>query len=378
MAGIYIHVPFCKSRCIYCDFFSTTSLELREEYADAVCMELEKRKEYVKDEVIESIYWGGGTPSQLDATHIKKIMKVIDRNFIVAENAEITLEGNPDDMNRGFLTAIHDAGVNRLSMGVQSFNDDRLKFLRRRHSGADAENAVKRAQDCGFSNISIDLIFGFPDEDLSAWKEDIERATRIGVQHISAYALTYEEGTVLHRMLTSGKVKEIDEGLFEQMYYCLADKLKEAGFRHYEISNFCLPGFYSRHNSSYWSGAVYLGVGAAAHSYDKVSRQWNHSNIRTYIDGICKGEDVATKETLNRNQQYDEFIMTRLRTDTGIDTDELKKTFGSKYHQHCMKSAEQFIKSGLLKLSDNGKALSLTRKGLFVSDSIMVEMMAED
>lgn len=376
MAGIYIHVPFCKSRCIYCDFFSTTSLDFRDKYVNTVCQELKLRKGYVKGECIGSIYLGGGTPSQLEPVHIVKLLQAIKDNFVVSDDAEITLEGNPDDMTLEFLRAIHDIGINRLSMGVQSFDDSRLKFLRRRHSGEEAVNAVRRAQECGFKNISIDLIFGFPDENMDAWDADIERAINLGIQHISAYALTYEEGTALHKMLIENKVKEIDEELFESMYYRLTDRLSEAGFRHYEISNFCLPGFHSRHNSSYWNGYVYLGVGTAAHSYDGNSRQWNPSDIKIYTECIDKGQECAIKERLDRKQQYDEYIMTRLRTDTGIAIDELRKSFGEYYYTHFMKCSATLIKSGLLKISCNGKNISLTRQGLFISDSIIVELMA--
>lgn len=367
MAGIYIHIPFCASRCIYCDFFSTTSLEKRDEYVRAVCRELDTRSQYLNEEV-ETIYFGGGTPSQLTSEQISTILSSIYNIYNVREEAEITVEGNPDDLSLEYLTALRAIGINRLSMGVQSFDDEVLRFINRRHSTLQAENAVQNAKACGFDNISIDLMFGFPKQSLSDWQRDVDRATSLGVQHLSAYSLMYEEGTRLTKMLEQGDIQEIDEELSLAMYEYLIDALAKAGYEHYEISNFCKPGMHSRHNSSYWHGVPYLGVGAGAHSYNGESRHYNPDSLSEYL----RGSELVT-EQLTLSQRYDEYVFTGLRTRGGIMLSEIESVFGENYRTYCLENAQKHISDGTLFLE--GDNLRLSRKGLFVSNDVMSDLM---
>jgi len=367
MAGIYIHIPFCASRCIYCDFFSTTSLEKREQYVVALCKELEERKLYLNEDV-ETIYFGGGTPSQLSIKQIETVLNAIYNIYNVRAKAEVTLEGNPDDLSMEFLKGANSIGINRISMGVQTFKDETLRFINRRHSAQQAINAVENAKHCGFDNISIDLMFGFPNQSLKEWQEDLAKAIALDVQHISAYSLMYEEGTRLTKMLENGEIKEIDEELSLAMYECLIDTLVVAGFSHYEISNFCKPGMYSRHNSSYWHGIPFLGVGAGAHSYNGQQRHFNPDSLTAYL----KGEAIET-EFLTVDQKYDEYVFTGLRTKEGIMLDEIAKIFGEKYYDYCLKCSKSHIEDG--KLIFNGNNLRLSRKGLFVSNDVMSDLM---
>lgn len=376
MAGIYIHVPFCKTRCIYCGFYSTTSLGLRDEYVDAVCAELQRRKEYLRGEDVETLYFGGGTPSQLSPEHIGRILDIIYNIYNVRASAEITLEGNPDDMTPCFLSELRRMGVNRLSMGVQSFDDSRLRFLHRRHSACQARTAVEDAIKSGFENISIDLMFGFPKQTLEQWKADVKEAIALPVRHISAYSLMYDEGTVLSTMLDRGDITEIDEELSLEMYKFLVDELKKAGFEHYEISNFCRPGYCSRHNSSYWHGIPYLGIGAGAHSYDGRTRQYNVDSLMDYMKGAN-----PEKEELTLDELYNEFVFTGLRTHEGISLSLLRARFGEQYYDYCMKNAQRHIDNSTLAVEpndDNETMLHLTEEGVFISNDIMSDLMLVD
>lgn len=373
MAGLYIHIPFCKSRCAYCGFFSTVSLGKRKEYVDCVCKELTLRNSYLGDEAISTIYFGGGTPSQLDASHIKDILLHIYNIYNVREKTEITLECNPDDITPDFLSAIRSCGINRISMGTQTFNDARLKFLHRRHTASQAIGAVNMAKSAGFDNISIDLMFGFPNQTLEEWKHDVNTALTLGVQHLSAYSLMYEEGTALTRMLERGDFTEIDEELSLQMYEYLLDATKSAGFEHYEISNFAMPGHRSRHNSSYWQGIPYLGIGAGAHSYDGSSRQYNPDNLESYMAAISKGEIPSEKEDLNEDERYNEFVFTSLRTCEGIHLPTLSLRFGNERKDYLMRNAKPHILQG--RLIQNDEFLRLSRCGLFISNDIMSDLM---
>src|SRR3712207_5251155 len=290
MAGLYIHIPFCASRCIYCSFYSTTSLQLSNQYVDTLCKEIDLRRKEV--DTIQTIYLGGGTPSLLSPAHLQRLFQKIKSSFSTASDMEVTIECNPDDITTEFADCLANLPINRVSMGVQTFSNERLKFLRRRHTKEEVYKAVERLRNAGITNISIDLIFGFPSEQLADWEADIDEALKLNIQHISAYSLSYEEGTPLHRMRKSGIITDIDEELSLQMYELLVKKLSENGFEHYEISNFAktataLDGtaisFRSKHNSSYWHSIPYLGIGAAAHSYDgdRKSTRLNssHANI---------------------------------------------------------------------------------------------------
>lgn len=381
MAGLYIHIPFCESRCIYCGFYSTTSLSLRDKYIDAICREMQLRPitPYIGEgEKISTIYLGGGTPSQLTNRQIIRIFNGIQQAYSThiapIEDMEITVECNPDDITEDFCKAISQLPINRISMGVQTFQDSRLRFLHRRHNASDIPTAIKRLRNIGIHNISIDLMFGFPQETLEEWEYDIQQALNLGVEHISAYSLMYEEGTVLYQLLQQQKCKDIDEELSRKMYDTLIDTLRQAGYEHYEISNFSLPGYYSRHNSSYWHEIPYIGIGAAAHSYNKKTRSWNIADIRKYMDSILLAEKLPTEiETLDINTRYNDLITTALRTKEGINLPKMRKEYGEKLFKQLMKDAQREIERGLMK--NSGTNLSLTREGLYISDDIMSNFM---
>lgn len=374
MSGLYIHIPFCKSRCIYCGFYSTTSTELIQKYTEAVCEELKLRKDYLCESV-STIYFGGGTPSLLSSKQMASILNAIYKYNKVDDNCETTMECNPDDVTQTFAQELTNLNVNRVSMGAQSFSDDILKFARRRHSSEQIGKAVDTLRRNKISNISIDLMFGFPGEDIFQWNSDINNAIKLNVEHISAYSLMFEEGTTLYKMLHEGKVKECSDEDYLEMYNLLIDKLKDAGYEHYEISNFAKPGFRSRHNSSYWHDITYLGIGAAAHSYNLCSRQWNINNLSKYIESIEKGIIPAETEILSMDTKFDDYVMTSLRTCEGIDIDYIKKNFSEKHYEYLKNEAERHIKSGFLVYTDDRKRLRFTRKGIFLSDSIMSDLM---
>ncbi len=367
MAGIYIHIPFCRSRCIYCGFYSTTMHNLHDRYADAVIKEYDLRKEYLGGQPVHTIYLGGGTPSVMPTECLSRIMNVIP----LPENGEVTMECNPDDITPEFASSIRRLGVNRVSMGAQSFSPARLRFLNRRHSPEQVSEAVGILREEGIDNISIDLMFGFPEETLQDWCDDIDKASALGVGHISAYSLMYEEGTLLHRMLEEGKIKEIDEELSREMYYTLIDKLADAGFEQYEISNFCRPGMHSRHNSSYWNDIPYIGLGAGAHSYNHASRQWNVENLPLYINKVERGQVPFEQEAIGDITRYNDMITTALRTRDGIDI-----TRAGNRQTYLLAYAQPMIDKGLLAF--DGQHLSLTREGLYVSNDIMSELIYVD
>ena len=372
MPGIYVHIPFCRSRCIYCGFYSSTALGMRHAYTKAVCREMELRKDYIHGE-FSTVYIGGGTPSQLDAHDIECLFHHIYKVFNVAGDAEVTMECNPDDITPDFAGMLGGLPVNRVSMGVQTFSDARLRFLRRRHGADDAWRAVKTLRQAGISNISIDLMFGFPREPLDDWLTDIDHALSLGVEHISAYSLMYEEGTPMYEMLQRGKIKETDEELSLAMYDALADRLKAEGYEHYEISNFARPGFRSRHNSSYWRQEPYIGLGAAAHSFDLRSRQWNTADLNAYVEAVSQGRIPAEREELDARTTFDDIVTTALRTREGIDTDYVERSLGQKYKDHLASEAAPFIAQGLME--QDGASLRLTRRGIYISDSIMSSLM---
>ena len=421
MAGIYIHIPFCRSRCIYCGFYSTTALDLRQRYVDALCREMEirgtRKEEGGKrnDEEIETIYLGGGTPSQLSAAQLHQIFEAIyiynnvygqiispscvpmvasdqrsSASFLIPHSStkEITIEVNPDDVTVEFAAVLQQLPVNRVSMGIQTFDDQRLRFLHRRHTSRQAIEAVSILRSAGINNLSIDLMYGFPGETLSDWQSDIDSALALNVEHISAYCLMIEEGTPLHQLYnlappyprTPAPPTEETE---RQMYYTLIDRLTAAGYEHYEISNFARPGFRSRHNSNYWNGTPYIGLGAAAHSYDIRSRSWNIADINAYIEGIERGERLFEEEFLDDDTRYNDAVTVGLRTCEGIDLNTLPK----KYRDYCIKNARRYLDDGLLELVTTTNSnhtphlspltshLKLSRRGLFVSDMVMSDLM---
>lgn len=372
MAGIYIHIPFCKSRCIYCGFYSTTLLDLRKKYINAVCREMELRKNYIR-EPFSTIYLGGGTPSLLDEAELTKLFLYINNVYDVDRNAEITMECNPDDITPKFTNMLSRLPINRVSMGAQTFADSRLRLLHRRHNSDEVKHAVKLLREAGIKNISIDLMFGFPDESLSQWKEDISAALALNVEHISAYSLMYEEDTPLWKMLDTGKVKEIDEELSLTMFKELVCQLTDAGYEHYEISNFARPGYRSRHNSSYWHQVPYIGLGAAAHSFDLNSRQWNVADLKLYIEEINNGIIPMEREELDNDTTFNDIITTALRTSDGIDLNAMETRLGKRYRNTLISAADKHIEQGLLEIRHD--RLRLTSEGIFISDMVMSDLM---
>lgn len=372
MAGIYIHIPFCKSRCIYCGFYSTTLLDLRKKYINAVCREMELRKNYIR-EPFSTIYLGGGTPSLLDEAELTKLFLYINNVYDVDRNAEITMECNPDDITPKFTNMLSRLPINRVSMGAQTFADSRLRLLHRRHNSDEVKHAVKLLRESGIKNISIDLMFGFPDESLSQWKEDISAALALNVEHISAYSLMYEEDTPLWKMLDTGKVKEIDEELSLTMFKELVCQLTDAGYEHYEISNFARPGYRSRHNSSYWHQVPYIGLGAAAHSFDLNSRQWNVADLKLYIEEINNGIIPMEREELDNDTTFNDIITTALRTSDGIDLNAMETRLGKRYRNTLISAAGKHIEQGLLEIRHD--RLRLTAEGIFISDMVMSDLM---
>lgn len=372
MAGIYIHIPFCKSRCIYCGFYSTTLLDLRKKYINAVCREMELRKNYIR-EPFSTIYLGGGTPSLLDEAELTKLFLYINNVYDVDRNAEITMECNPDDITPKFTNMLSRLPINRVSMGAQTFADSRLRLLHRRHNSDEVKHAVKLLREAGIKNISIDLMFGFPDESLSQWKEDISAALALNVEHISAYSLMYEEDTPLWKMLDTGKVKEIDEELSLTMFKELVCQLTDAGYEHYEISNFARPGYRSRHNSSYWHQVPYIGLGAAAHSFDLNSRQWNVADLKLYIEEINNGIIPMEREELDNDTTFNDIITTALRTSDGIDLNAMETHLGKRYRNTLISAAGKHLEQGLLEIRHD--RLRLTSEGIFISDMVMSDLM---
>ena len=356
---------------MYCDFYSTTSMLLRQRYVDAVCREMESRSKVqgARGRRIETVYLGGGTPSQLSEKQLRQLFSHIYQVFDVSSEAEVTIECNPDDVTDEFAQLLSELPVNRVSMGAQTFSPERLRFLRRRHTAEQVPQAVERLRKAGIRNVSLDLMYGFPNETMEEWERDIQSVLRLSVEHLSAYALQYEEGTPLYKMLERGEVSEVDEEVSREMYYRLIDALAAAGFEHYEISNWGKPGFHSRHNSSYWNQTPYIGLGAAAHSFNGKNRQWNVADIRQYMEGIEKDEPCLEHELLTPDNHYNEIVMTALRTSAGLSLNMLSP----EYADYCLRQARRFVDDGLLK--DDNQCLRLTREGLFVSDMIMAELM---
>lgn len=376
MAGIYLHIPFCKRRCIYCDFYSTTMDGRKDEYISALCHELSMRQHYLEDERIKTIYWGGGTPSQLEERHFRTVFDTLARHYELQPDAEITLEANPDDLTPAYIHMLRRLPFNRISIGIQTFDDETLRLLHRRHTAAQAIDAVRRCQDTGFENISIDLMYGLPKESLQSWEHDLCQAISLHVQHLSAYHLIYEEGTELWRLRRQHRVEEVDEDSSLAFFNLLMDKMKQAGFEHYEISNFALPGRYSRHNSSYWDGTKYMGCGAAAHSFNGVSRQWNIASLELYIKGIREGTIPAEVEQLDVHTRYNDRIITAIRTSKGLLLPALEKEFGKELHDFCLRNARPYLTQGKLTIENDW--LRLTRAGIFISDGIMSDLLWVD
>lgn len=373
MAGIYIHIPFCKTRCIYCDFYSTTRSELRDRYVRALCQELQMRRDYLQGEAIETLYFGGGTPSQLEEEDFARIFHTIKEVYGMNQCREITLEANPDDLNEEYVSMLQKQPFNRISMGIQTFDDMTLKLLNRRHNATQAVEAVHRCRQAGFNNISIDLIYGLPGETDEQWEYDLQQAISLRVEHISAYHLTYEEGTRIFEMLHANRIHEVDEESSVRFFSTLINRLTAAGYTHYEISNFCKPNMHSRHNTSYWKSIPYMGCGASAHSFNGKTREWNTASIDEYIQSVEAGQRKHETEYRSPATCYNEYIMTALRTQWGASTEEIKEKYGANMQQYCLNMARPYLSSGKLRME--GDRLCLTREGIFVSDGIISDLM---
>lgn len=370
MQGLYIHIPFCTNRCIYCNFYSTTNQQLQQQYIDSICKELQLRAKEAQH--ISTIYIGGGTPSILTFEQLNQLFTTIE-NLWGKEWTEVTLECNPDDLTFTFIEKLTTLPVNRISMGVQTFDNNLLQFLHRRHTAQQAINAIEMLHEAKLHNISLDLIFGLPNQTLKLWDNDINQALQCNVPHISAYSLMYEEGTPLTKMRNSGKIHEINDGLSQSMYALLCQKLKTAGYEHYEISNFCKPHHRSQHNSSYWHEIPYIGIGAAAHSYDGRHRKWNIANITQYMIAIAHKQLPQTIENLDIYTRYNDLITTALRTQEGIDLNQLTLQYGQKLVNYIKQEAQEHLKNGNLIIKNNH--LSISEQGLFISDEIMSDLI---
>jgi len=352
-------------------------MKWKKPFLSALCEELKQRKDYLDKTEIQTIYFGGGTPSQLDPSDFECIFDAISRNYHVSPHAEITLEANPDDMTVEYANAITRFPFNRISMGVQSFNDQDLQFLNRRHTAEGARLAVQNVRKAGFENISIDLIYGLPHQTLSGWQNNLTEALELKVPHLSAYHLIYEEKTALYRLWQSGKVNQVSEEASLSFFKCLIKKAKETGYEHYEISNFALPGQYSKHNSSYWNGTPYIGVGPSAHSFDGKSRQWNVRSLPKYIQGIETHAPAFEREELDVNTRYNEFVLTGLRTMWGLNLDLMDQLFttdSKRLRDYLRKQAMPYISNHTLQLNGN-QQLKLTEAGVFISDGIITDLL---
>jgi oxygen-independent coproporphyrinogen-3 oxidase len=363
-------------RCVYCDFFSNTQMRFKEPYLSAIIQEMTMRKNYIADEPLGTIYMGGGTPSVLTAADWERVFDALYRLFPVCADAEITLEANPDDMTPGYVDALRRLPFNRISIGVQSFNDEDLHSLRRRHTGRQALEAVRLCQEKGYGNISIDLMYGLPGQTLTRWEENLAKALHLEIAHLSAYHLTYEPGTLLYRMKEESRIQPADEDLSLSLFTTLIDTLADADYQHYEISNFARPGHISRHNTAYWTGEKYLGIGPSAHSYNVESRQWNISSLQRYMEGIRKGLPCSETEILTVHDQYNEYILTGLRTRLGISLSRIQTTFGESKRHYCKMQAKRFVSSGIL--LEEGDRLLFSRRGWFISDSVISALLWVD
>jgi oxygen-independent coproporphyrinogen-3 oxidase len=371
MSGIYIHIPFCKQACHYCDFHFSTSLKKKDEMILALAREIEMRKNEFQDEVVETIYFGGGTPSLLAIEDLRFLISEIYSNYNVVENPEITLEANPDDLSKERIVALSNLKINRLSIGIQSFFEDDLKMMNRAHNLSEAKKCLEEATQY-FDNISIDLIYGIPGMSNEKWMQNIEMALSFNVPHISSYALTVEPKTALHSFIQKELIPQPDEEVAQEHFQILVEKLKENNFIHYELSNFGKENYFSKNNSSYWLGKKYIGIGPSAHSYDGQKRGWNVSNNSVYLKSISEGILPLETEILSKTDRYNEYIMTGLRTMWGVSLQRIEKEFGPTYLHYLNKQAARYIEDHLLFMDD--EILRTTQKGKFLSDGIASDL----
>lgn len=376
MSGIYIHIPFCKQACHYCDFHFSTNLKKKDEMVLALAKEIEMRKSEFQDEIVETIYFGGGTPSILSIEDLRFLIDEVYRNYKVVENPEITVEANPDDLTENRIIELSKNKVNRLSIGIQSFFEDDLKLMNRAHNAEESKKCLEIATQY-FDNISIDLIYGVPEMSNEKWLQNIETALSFGVPHISSYALTVEPKTALHSFIQKGIIPQPDDDVAQEHFQILVDKLSENGFIHYELSNFGKENYFSKNNSSYWLGKKYIGIGPSAHSYDGKNRGWNISNNSLYIKSIQENKLPIEIETLTKTDRYNEYIMTGLRTIWGVSLERVEQEFGKTYLDYLLNQSKKHIDEALLefvKSSEVETVLKTTKKGKFLSDGIASDL----
>ncbi len=371
MSGIYIHIPFCKQACHYCDFHFSTSMKKKDEMVLALAKEIVMRKSEFKNEVVETIYFGGGTPSRLPIADLRLQIDTIYKNYKVVENSEITLEANPDDLSEDYLIELSKIGINRLSIGIQSFFEDDLTMMNRAHNSAEAKVCLEEATKY-FDNISLDLIYGIPGMSNQKWKQNIETALSFGIPHISSYALTVEPKTALNKLIQTGKIDQPKDEVAEAHFQILVETLEKNGFVHYELSNFGKENYFSKNNSAYWLGKKYVGIGPSAHSYDGISRSWNVSNNSIYLKSLEENKLPNDIEILSKTDRYNEYIMTGLRTIWGVSLDRIEKEFGNEYLDYLQKQAQKFINDDLLSIDNN--ILKTTPKGKFLTDGIASDL----
>jgi len=371
MSGIYIHIPFCKQACHYCDFHFSTSMKKKEEMVLALAKEMGLRKDEFQNGVVETIYFGGGTPSVLSIDDIRFLIHSVYQNYNVIENPEITLEANPDDLDEETILQFANSPINRLSIGIQSFFEDDLQLMNRAHNMEEAKKCLAFATQ-HFDNISIDLIYGMPNMSNEKLLQNIETALSFNIPHISSYALTVEPKTALHKMIKLGTISTLDDDLAQQHFHILIDKLQENGFVHYELSNFGKPDYFSKNNTAYWLGKKYIGIGPSAHSFNGKSRSWNVSNNSLYLKAIAENKLPSEIEILSKTDQYNEYIMTGLRTIWGVSLERIEAEFGSNYLEYLHQQAEKYISDNLLTVENN--ILKTTKKGKFLSDGIASDL----
>ena len=371
MSGIYIHIPFCKQACHYCDFHFSTSMKKKDEMILALANEIKLRKKEFEDEIVETIYFGGGTPSILQIADLRFLIETVYDNYSIIENPEITLEANPDDLSEDRIIELSRTKINRLSIGIQSFFEDDLKLMNRAHNAEEAIKCLEIATQY-FDNISLDLIYGIPGMTSEIWKKNIEIALSFGIPHISSYALTVEPKTALHKLIQNGAIKNPKDEVAQEHFSILVELLEANDFIHYELSNFGKVNYFSKNNSSYWLGKKYIGIGPSAHSYNRISRSWNVSNNSLYIKAIQENQLPNEVETLTISDRYNEYIMTGLRTIWGVSLDNIETEFGITYLDYLMKQVQKFLNDDLLILKDN--ILKPTKKGKFLTDGIASDL----
>lgn len=376
MAGIYIHIPFCKQACNYCDFHFSTSLKNKDAFINSLIKEIDLQQDYLETKKISTLYFGGGTPSLLSQKELMRIFEKLYKVFDIDNDAEITLEANPDDLTEQKIIELKGTPINRFSIGIQSFSDDDLKLMNRAHNSEEALDAVRYAQDNGFENLSIDLIYGSPTLSNHQWRNNLQIAFALDVKHISAYCLTVEPKTALAHAIKQGKIKNVDEQKSAEQFEVMLEAMRKFNFLQYEISNFCKEGFYSKHNSNYWLKENYLGLGPSAHSYNGITRQWNISNNALYIQSVDSGIVNFEKESLTTSQRYNEYILTSLRTMWGTSLDFINEKYGHDYVTFSIKEAQNYISSNDLLIEQN--KLFLTDKGKLIADKISSDLFFVD